>query len=174
MEILIRQEQKKDWDSVYSVVKAAFEGTEHADGDEQDLVNRLRKSEAFIPELSLVAEWEGKIIGHILFTKLKIGNNEFLALAPVSVLPEYQGQGVGEKLIKAGYLLAKKLGFCSVIVVGHPTYYPRFGYTPASRWNISAPFEVPDNCFMAIELTKDGLKGVSGSVEYPQEFFEKT
>lgn len=173
MEIKIRQEQEKDWDSVYRVVKAAFEAAEHADGDEQDLVNRLRRSDAFIPELSLVAEWKGGIIGHVLFTKIKIGNHESLALAPVAVLPVYQGQGVGKKLIEAGHRRAKELGFCSIIVVGHPTYYPRFGYTPASKWNISAQFAVPDDCFMALELTKDGLKGVSGRVEHAREFFGK-
>lgn len=173
MEVIIRQEQEKDWGSVYGVVKAAFEDTEYADGDEQDLVNRLRKSKAFVPELSLVAEWESKVIGHILFTKSGIGDNVSLALAPVSVLPEYQGKGVGGKLIEAGHRIAKTLGFDSVIVVGHPTYYPRFGYSSASKWGISAPFEVPDDCFMALELKKDGLKGVSGTAEHPKEFFEK-
>ncbi len=139
MEVLVRQEQENDKNYVYKVVKEAFEHAEHADGDEQDLVNRLRKSEAFVPELSLVAEWKGKIIGHVLFTRIRIGNYVSLVLAPLAVLPEYQGRDVGGKLIRAGHRRAKKLGFRSVIVVGHPTYYPRFGYSPASRWNICAP-----------------------------------
>jgi len=139
MEVLVRQEQENDKNYVYKVVKEAFEHAEHADGDEQDLVNRLRKSEAFVPELSLVAEWKGKIIGHVLFTRIRIGNYVSLVLAPLAVLPEYQGRDVGGKLIRAGHGRAKKLGFRSVIVVGHPTYYPRFGYSPASRWNICAP-----------------------------------
>lgn len=173
MKIIIRQEEERDRVFVYEIVKKAFESAEHADGDEQDLVNRLRKSEAFVPELSLVAEWKGEIIGHILFTKVKIGSNISLALAPVSVIPEYQGQGIGGKLIEAGHRVARNLGFSSVIVLGHPTYYPRFGYSPASKWNILSPFEVPDDCFMALELTENGLQGISGMVEHPQEFFVK-
>lgn len=172
MDILIRQEQEKDIDAVYQVVKSAFETMPQADGDEQDLVNRLRKSEAFIPELSLVAECDGKIIGHILFTKMKIGGQPSLALAPVAVLPEYQNQGIGGKLIMEGHRLARELGYGPVIVVGHPAYYPRFGYKPASRWNITAPFEVPDEAFMALELLEGGLKDVSGEIEYVKEFFE--
>jgi predicted N-acetyltransferase YhbS len=171
MNIQIRQEQKKDIDAVYSVVKSAFEKMELADGDEQDLVDRLRKSQAFIPELSLVAESDGKVIGHILFTKMKIGGHPSLALAPVAVLPEYQKQGVGGKLIREGHRIAKELGFNSVILVGHPAYYPRFGYSPASKWKITAPFEVPDKAFMVLELVEGGLTGVSGMIEYAPEFF---
>jgi predicted N-acetyltransferase YhbS len=171
MNIQIRQEQKKDIDAVYSVVKSAFEKMELADGDEQDLVDRLRKSQAFIPELSLVAESDGKVIGHILFTKMKIGGHPSLALAPVAVLPEYQKQGVGGKLIREGHRIAKELGFKSVILVGHPAYYPRFGYSPASKWKITAPFEVPDKAFMVLELVEGGLTGVSGMIEYAPEFF---
>ena len=172
MDILVRQEQENDSDSVFSVVKSAFETMEQASGDEQDLVNRLRKSDAFIPELSLVAEQNGKIIGHILFTRMKIGKHGSLALAPVAVLPEYQNQGVGAQLIREGHRIARELGYRSVILVGHPGYYPRFGYRPASQWKITAPFEVPDEAFMALELVEGGLKGVSGEIEYAKEFFE--
>jgi predicted N-acetyltransferase YhbS len=171
MNIVIRQEQEKDIDAVYQVVKTAFATMELADGDEQDLVNRLRKSAAFIPELSLVAEYEGKIIGHILFTKMKIGDHPSLALAPVAVLPEYQKQGAGGELIREGHRIAKELGYRSVIVVGHPDYYPRFGYHLASQWKITAPFEVPDEAFMALELVEGGLTGVSGMIAYAPEFF---
>jgi predicted N-acetyltransferase YhbS len=174
MNLLIRQEEKKDHDAVYQVVKTAFETMEKANGDEQDLVNRLRKSEAFIPELSLVAEIDGKIIGHILFTRMKIGEHISLALAPVAVLPEYQGQGAGAQLIREGHRIARELGYRSVILVGHPDFYPRFGYSSASRWKISAPFEVPDEAFMALELVEGGLKDVSGEIEYAKEFFEKS
>jgi predicted N-acetyltransferase YhbS len=171
MDLLVRQEQEKDHEAVYQVVKTAFETMELADGDEQDLVNRLRKGEAFIPELSLVAECDGKIIGHILFTKMKIGAHPSLALAPVAVLTEYQNQGVGGKLIVAGHRIARELGHDSVILVGHPAYYPRFGYKLASKWGIKAPFDVPDEAFMALELVEGGLTGVSGMIEYAPEFF---
>ena len=96
----IRQENKNDYVEVYNVVKKAFETAEHSDGNEQDLVEALRKSTSFIPELSLVAVVDNKIVGYILFTKIKIGKNEELALAPLAVLPEYQRQGIGKELIK--------------------------------------------------------------------------
>ena len=84
----IRKEISTDYETVYSVVKRAFESAEHADGNEQDLVNALRKGDAFIPELSLVAEVDGKIVGHIMFTKATVDGKTVLALAPLSVLPE--------------------------------------------------------------------------------------
>ena len=172
MNLRIRQEEERDHDAVYQVVKTAFETMGKANGDEQDLVNRLRKSGAFIQELSLVAEQDGKIIGHILYTRMKIGEHGSLALAPVAVLPEYQNQGVGAQLIREGHRMARELGHRSVILVGHPGYYPRFGYRPASQWKITAPFDVPDEAFMALELVEGGLKGVSGEIEYAKEFFE--
>jgi len=172
LEILIRQECEADHDSVYEVVRSAFETMEMASGDEQDLVNRLRKSTAFIPELSLVAECDGQVIGHIMFTKMKIGDYNALTLAPVAVLPEYQKQGIGAKLIVEGHRIARELGHSVIILVGHADYYPRFGYTPARKSNIQAPFEVPDDAFMVLELREGGLNGISGMIEFAPEFFE--
>ncbi|AWK04989.1 GNAT family N-acetyltransferase [Flavobacterium crocinum] len=176
MEIKLRQENKNDFESVFHLIEKAFEKEEYSDHKEQFLVERLRKSEAFIPELSIVAESEGKIVGHILFTKLKVVNDadsfESLALAPVSVLPEFQGKGIGAKLILYGHEIAKELGCKSVILLGHQDYYPRFGYELCEKYNIKMPFDVPaENC-MAIALTENGLKGISGEVVYPKEFFE--
>ncbi|MBP1744586.1 MAG: GCN5-related N-acetyltransferase [Firmicutes bacterium] len=169
--ITIRRETEKDFEAVHRVVKAAFEKAGHSNGDEQELVGRLRKSDSFIPELSLVAEHDGRIVGHILFTKAMIGGSVSLAMAPLSVLPEYQNQGIGGKLILEGHRIAKKLGYRSVILVGHADYYPRFGYSPAGRWGIKASFDVPDENFMAAELVKGGLDYVSGIVEHAAEFF---
>lgn len=104
----IRQENIRDYENVYNVVKTAFETAEHSDGNEQDLVVALRKSENFIPELSLVALKNNKIVGYILFTKVKIGQYEELALAALGVLPEEQRQGVGSRLIEEGHRIAKK------------------------------------------------------------------
>lgn len=92
--MFIRKETSKDYETVYSVIKSAFANAEHADGNEHDLVVALRKSEAFIPELSLVAEIDGNIAGHIMFTKAYVEDTAVLALAPLSVLPEYQKIGV--------------------------------------------------------------------------------
>lgn len=165
----IRQENEKDYEQVYNVIKSAFEQTEHSDGNEQDLVNALRKSKSFIPEISLVAEINGKIIGHILFTKVKVGEITALALAPLAVLPEYQRKGVGSKLIAEGQKKAAKLNYDYSIVLGSNKYYPKFGYIPASKYNIKAPFEVDDELFMAVKL-RENAKAVCGTVEYDDAF----
>jgi len=139
----------------------------------------MRKSSSFIPKLSLVAtdKNNNKILGHILLSKIKISKDdnewvESLALAPVSVLPEYQNKGIGGLLITEALKKAKELGYNSVVVLGHPEYYPKFGFKKASLWGIKAPFDVPDEAFMAIELSKNGLNKASGVVEYPSVFFE--
>ncbi|KAF2081890.1 GNAT family N-acetyltransferase [Flavobacterium sharifuzzamanii] len=176
MEIILRQENKNDFESVFHLIEKAFEKEEYSDHKEQFLVERLRKSDAFIPELSIVAEIDNHIVGHILFTKLQIKNETqtfpSLALAPVSVLPEFQGKGIGSKLILRGHEIAQSLGYKSVILLGHQDYYPRFGYELCEKYNIKMPFDVPaENC-MIIELADDGLKGISGEVVYPSAFFE--
>ncbi|AGA68240.1 putative acetyltransferase [Desulfitobacterium dichloroeliminans LMG P-21439] len=176
MKITIRQETKRDYQTTEDIVKKAFKDAEYSDQKEQFLVSRLRNSKVFVPELSLIGEVDGEFIGHIMLTKLIIENDEreyeTLALAPVSVLPEYQNKGIGSKMINEGLRIAKELGFKSVIVLGHEKYYPRFGFRPASRWNIKAPFDVPDESFMALELETGSLAEVIGTVVYPQEFFE--
>lgn len=158
----IRQERPGDYEAVYQVVKEAFAGAEQADGDEQDLVVRLRSSKSFVPELSLVAEEDGKIVGHILFTRATVGGAEVLALAPLSVLPSYQNRGIGQALIREGHRVAKQLGYGYSVVLGHKAYYPKAGYVPASQYGIQAPFEVEDEYFMAVRLdeTAENLDGV--------------
>lgn len=174
MKLTIRQETPSDYQNVFDLTDEAFRTLEISDHTEQFLVERLRKSDAFIPELSMVAEVDGKVVGHILLTKIKIikWEQEFnsLALAPVSVLPSYQKQGIGGKLIEAAHAKARELGFGSVQLVGHADYYPRFGYKKASQFGIHQPFDVPDECSLVVELTKASLKGVSGTVGYPKEF----
>lgn len=174
MNISIRQEEYKDYNSVFNVIELAFEKEELSDHREHFLVNRLRNSDAFIPELSLVAEMNHKVVGHILLTKLVIHNQiksfPSLALAPVSVHPDYQGKGIGGKLILSAHKIAKELGYSSVILLGHADYYPRFGYKPTTNFNIQLPFEVPDENCMAVELYENSLKEVHGMVVYPKEF----
>lgn len=102
----IRQEQPTDYDMVYYVIKESFANAEHGDGNEQDLVASLRKSKSFIPELSLVAIEDNRIVGHILFTKAFVNKTEVLALAPLSVLPAYQNRGIGLSLIQQGHRIA--------------------------------------------------------------------
>ena len=165
----IRQENKEDYEEIYNLVKTAFETAEHSDGNEQNLVVALRDSNNFIPQLSLVAVQDNKIVGYILFTKIKIGKYEELALAPLGILPEYQRQGIGKQLIEKGHQIAKKLGYHYSVVLGSQTYYPKSGYIPAIEYGIKAPFEVPNENFMAIKLNHTD-KEIIGIVEYAKEF----
>lgn len=176
MNIAIRQEKEREYKLSERVVEEAFIGAEYSGHKEQYLVAGLRRSDAFVPELSIVAEADENIVGHVMLTKLIIKNDETiyesLALAPVSVLPRYQNQGIGSLLIIEALEIARELGYRSVIVLGHDKYYPRFGFKPASSWSIKAPFNVPDRNFMALELESGSLDNVSGVVVYPKEFFE--
>lgn len=167
--LVIREETPADYEKVYLLVKKAFASAEHADGNEQDLVNELRKSDSFIPSLSLVAEEDGVLAGYILFTKLRIGEENALALAPLAVLPDFQKQGIGSALIKEGHKMAKEMGYRFSVVLGSENYYPKFGYVPASRYGIKAPFPVPDENFMAINLKGDGVK-LNAQVIYDKAF----
>lgn len=170
MKVNIRQENKDDFNAVFEVNKFAF-----GQDNEANLVELLRQSNAFDPELSLVATLDNKIVGHILFTKIKIVNDdkieiESLALAPMAVKPEFQHKGIGGQLIKHGLDKARELQYKSVIVLGHENYYPKFGFVPADKWKIKPPYDVPTNVFMALELVTDGLKNTNGIVKYPKEF----
>lgn len=167
--MIIRQEKQNDYDIIYSVIKNAFDSAEHADGNEQDLVLALRKSENYIPELALVAEKDDKIVGYIMFTKAKVGKVDVLALAPLCVLPEYQSKGVGTALIKEGHKIAKKLGYGYSVVLGSETYYPKFGYVPAHTLGITPSFDVPKENFMAYKID-DSFPMISGNIKYAKEF----
>ena len=167
----IRKEQPEDYNSIYNVVKEAFESAEHADGNEQDLVTALRESPNYIPELSLVAEYNGKIIGHIMFTRAIVGDSDVLALAPLSVLPDYQRKGVGTALIGEGHKIAKEMGYGYSVVLGSEKYYPKFGFSPSKDLGINSPFKVPSKNFMALSLHHNKEK-LNATVEYPKEFFE--
>jgi putative acetyltransferase len=170
--ILIRPEKPEDIASIQDVTTRAFQGEEEA-----NLIAAIRASDYFIPELSLIAlDDTDQIVGHILFSPIIIESPEdsksaeALALAPMAVLPEYQNRGIGSLLVQHGLEACKKLGYSIVIVVGHPEYYPRFGFRPARDCGIKAPFEVPDEAFMVCELVTGALKNVSGVVKYSPAF----
>lgn len=169
MKVKIRSEKNSDYEMIAKINDEAFNQK-----NESKLIKALRKNPSFIPELSLVAEKNKEIVGHLLLFPIEIKSGSIkrasLSLAPMSVVPQYQGVGIGSKLVEAGLAEAKKKGFSSVIVLGHPHYYPRFGFKPASKWHIHAPFNVPNEAFLALELIKGGLNNVSGTVEYPKEF----
>lgn len=154
----IRQEIPDDYPAVYTVIQAAFAAAAHSDGTEQGL-----------PALSLVAEQDGQVIGHILFSRVDIGGQAALALAPLAVLPAFQRQGVGSALVQAGHRIAAGLGYSYAVVLGSETYYPRFGYRPAGAFGIAAPFAAPPENFMAIRL-RDDAPAVHGVVRYDPAF----
>lgn len=176
MEINIRQEVQADYQIVFDLIEQAFRNEMMSDKKEQLLVERLRKSNGFIPELSIIATTNNKIVGYILLTKIIIETNTetitSLALAPVAVLPDFQMKGIGGRLIEEAHCIATELGYKSVVLLGHEKYYPKFGYQPLHHFNISLPFEAPKENCMAIELVPDALKNKNGKVIYPKEFFE--
>ncbi|OJJ14048.1 GNAT family N-acetyltransferase [marine bacterium AO1-C] len=167
----IREENQEDYPQIYQLNALAF-----GQKNESKLVEKLRQTAHYIPELSLVATIEEKVIGFILFTHIQIIENKLsypsLALAPMAVHPDFQKEGIGSQLVKAGLDKAQKLGHPSVIVLGHPQYYPRFGFVSAARWNIRCPFEVPQEVFMALELNPGSLDDTSGIVRYADAFAE--
>jgi len=168
MKLEIRRETDADAAGVRGVLLDAF-----GQPDEADLVDALRRGAAFFPELSLVAEAGGSVVGHILFTRLHVRGAERrpgLALAPMAVGKPFQRLGIGGQLIRAGLGAARERNEPFVVVLGHPEYYPRFGFERASRFDVRAPMEVPDEALMAIELRPGGLAGVSGVVEWAPEF----
>ncbi|MEO9887400.1 MAG: N-acetyltransferase [Balneola sp.] len=164
--VSLREEVRSDFDEIRTLLINAFEGFEEA-----NLVEKIRTSEFYIPELSIVALHKKKIVGHILFSKINITNGDSsvpsLALAPVSVLKKFQGSGVGSKLIMKGLEKAPLLGFKSVILLGHADYYPRFGFEPTTIWEVKPPFDVPAENFMGLELVPKGLDIKNGMVKYP-------
>ncbi|MCA1031388.1 N-acetyltransferase [Bacillus timonensis] len=169
--IEVRAELELDVLMIKNVNDEAF-GQEN----EGRLVEGIRQSENFIPELSLVAETvEGEIVGHILFSFISIEQEDgtsvkTLALAPMAVKPARQNQGIGSMLVRKGLARGRDLGYKSVVVLGHPNFYPKFGFVPASTKGISPPFKLPDEVFMALELVDGGLDGMSGKVVYPPAF----
>jgi putative acetyltransferase len=167
----IRRERDEDIPAIDKIHRVAFGGE-----TEPRLVEAIRASEGFIPELSLVAEVDGKVVGHILFSPITIETKgdavTALSLAPMGVLPEYQNQGIGSELIKTGLSECQQLGHYVVIVVGYPKYYSRFGFVPAAKKGLKISLDVPDEAFMVFEGVTGALDGVSGTVTYPPFFNE--
>ncbi|MCW3467048.1 GNAT family N-acetyltransferase [Chitinophaga nivalis] len=165
--LIIRAATPQDYEAVFNVNKQAFQRE-----DEALLVNELRSSQSFIPALSLVAVTNGIITGYILFTAMTIAQttHQVVGLAPVAVLPAYQGLGIGGALIRKGLEIASTLGYEAAIVLGHEHYYPKFGFAPAIQWGILPPVELPANNFMAVALQPGALEHISGVAQYAPEF----
>jgi putative acetyltransferase len=169
VKVLIRPEQPGDWLAVHHVNESAFDG--HV---EVDLVDALRQQ---VPDLvSLVAEHDGSIIGHILFSPVTLSNHSelrIMGLAPMAVAPPHQRSGIGTALVNAGVERCRELGFGAVAVLGHAEYYPRFGFRPAKRFGIGCEYDVPDEVFMLLELRPGFLTGASGIIKY-HDLFQNT
>lgn len=152
---------------MYRINESAFG---HA--DEARLVESLTRRAR--PLLSLVAESGGAIAGHILFTPVTLdGFAELLmGLAPMAVAPDKQRCGIGSALVRAGLDGCRSLGAAAVVVLGHPGYYPRFGFVPATRFGLRCEYDAPAEAFMALELRPHALAGAGGSVRYHPAFAE--
>ena len=118
----------------------------------------------------MVATLDGRVVGHIMYSPLSVGEVTGAGLGPMAVLPEHQRQGIGSKLVRAGNQKLKDAGCPFIVVVGHVNYYPRFGFTSASTQGITCEWEVPDDVFMLLVLDEAKMQGVSGLAKYPHEF----
>jgi predicted N-acetyltransferase YhbS len=156
--------------------RKAFVDMKYSDHSEHKLVRKLRRSKAYIPDLSLIAQYRGQIIGHILISKIEVvdleQSFEGLSLAPISVSPEYQNNGIGTQLIVRVHEVANTLGYGFIVLIGHKEYYPRLGYQEAKHIGVEFPFEAPSEHCMILELNSGNLPEIQGTVKYPKEFFE--
>ena len=170
--VTIRPERSSDYKKIFVINKKAFKGEVEA-----RLVENLRHTKGFIPKLSLVAVKDGKVVGHILFSIIHINTGSkfvpILALAPMAVIPEFQRRGIGSRMVREGLRNCEELGYKTVVLVGLPDYYPRFGFVKASGKGLSLPFEAPDEAFMVYEILPNTLNGISGVIVYPPEFAEE-
>ena len=164
--MIIRTEKENDRDAVYAINESAFETPSEA-----NLVDTLREQAQ--PVVSLVAERNGKVVGHIIFSPVSLtgySNLKIMGLAPMAVAPEHQRKGIGSSLVRSGLEQCKQQGFTAVVVLGHPEYYPRFGFSPSSNFGIDCEYEVPEEVFMAMELQPGALSGKTGRVKYHNAF----
>lgn len=174
--ITIRAERPDDCLTIERIVQRAYAAIPYSDHREHLMIDRLRGTDAYVPALSLLAEIEGEPAGHVLLTKATIGNDgaavTTLALAPLSVVPEFQSRGVGRHLVRSVHQRAAALGFGTVLLIGIPAYYPQFGYEPLRRYPIVLPFEAPDENCMILQLRPHALDGVAGTVQYAEGWLD--
>ncbi len=166
MSLVIRLEADQDRTAIWHVNQAAFEGDSEA-----NLVDALR--DGGFAEVSLVAELDGELVGHILFSRVSIVTNagtvDSLSLAPMAVLPSHQRQRIGSRLVKEGLRACQERGHRIVVVLGHSEFYPRFGFSAEPARRLESPFGGGES-WMALELVPGGLEGIEGRVEYSRPF----
>ena len=162
----IRTERPEDIPGVRHVNQTAFDTAAEA-----NLVDALRQHAH--PIVSLVADTEDNVVGHILFSPVTLSahaDRPIAGLAPLAVLPSRQRQGIGSALVRAGLDECRRLGFSAVVVLGHADYYPRFGFVPASTFGVRSEYDVPDDVFLALELSPDALRDRPGMIRYHPAF----
>jgi putative acetyltransferase len=163
---IVRPERQGDEDGIRAVNLAAFDTAAEA-----DLVDALRRQAT--PIVSLVAEDAGVIVGHILFTPVTLVDAPelmLMGLAPMAVLPARQREGIGSSLVRQGLERCDEMNAAAVVVIGHPEYYPRFGFIPAARLFLRSEYDVPEDVFMVHELRDGALAGRSGTIRYHPVF----
>ena len=163
----LRPERPADFASIRAVNERAF-----GQPDEAALVDAVRaRGERTI---SLVAVDGGRLVGHILFTPVTIRGpdrvHEAVGLAPMEIDPDHQRRGIGSRLVARGLDRCRESGYRIAVVLGHPAFYPRFGFVPARRHGIRFELDVPDDAFMVVELRPGALDGCTGVARYAQEF----
>lgn len=164
MDIAIRDERPEDAPAIHALNEQAF-----GQAQEGNIVDALRRHGAVT--LSQVATLEGRVVGHILYSPVTIaGRLEGAALGPMAVSPGHQGRGIGSRLVREGNERLRQAGCPYIIVLGHPGYYPRFGFEPASRFGVTCEWEVPDDTFLLLALDPGRMHGVSGLAVYRPEF----
>lgn len=180
MDVAIRREVREDWHAVEALTRQAFWDPERAASGapgcvEHYLVRLLRDDPAFVPELDLVAEVAGQAVGHVVFSRAVVEGDdgrrhEVLTFGPLSVLPAHQRQGVGSALMRHSLRVAAGLGFGAVLVFGHPSYYPRFGFHDAIEHGVTTADGQNFPAFMAVELRPGALAGVTGRLRLPSSY----
>ncbi len=177
-ELVVRPEQKTEAARIREVIQEAFDPMVFSTGREWELVENIRQSQGYIPALALVAVCDGVLVGHSLISLAEIEGKKkkhsALVLGPVSVLPEFQRQGIGREMIQIGITAAKRLPLPAMIVVGDPAYYGSFGFQLAVPQGIHMPFGFDEEDYLQVlELKPDALKQLTGTVKYPPAFFDE-
>ena len=166
MSLLIRAERSSDHATVFEINSSAFPGD-----DEANLVESLRQQAE--PLVSLVAEKENVVVGHLMLSPATLDSAaeiKLMGLAPMAVVPGLQNQGIGSALVKAGLQCCRELKIAAIVVLGHPEFYPRFGFQPAVNFKIASEYDVPAEVFLVLELQTGALQKRPGTISYHPAF----
>ena len=168
MPITLRPEREADFGAIYDLVKEAFAAIPESDGDEADFVAAMRGHPGYIPNLTLIAERCGELIGYVMVTSTRVegpdGGSPVLLLAPLCVSPKRQSRGVGAALMHEAFRRAVELGYDAVFLAGNPKYYRRFGFVPSVKFGIGHTMPVADKYILALELVPGALASRKGNI----------